>query len=187
MVKPTIFGKFWHLGVFCTDLILPTRTKFGVLYSTPTVYAYAPNFFSIRLFCRPLAAKSQNFCVFWTSAFCDVASWQKYEKVEHSTDAQLQAFSYPTVSKCLLYSNAFLAKSYAQSLTFKGVTDRERDKNSTFWVKCDLHQTWQGDRGPWARSCTSKTFEGPTHTFAARDGENLGVIRPHQLKTPITP
>jgi len=42
--------------------------------------------------------------------------------------AQLQTFPYPTVSKSFLYANAFMAKSGAQSLTFKSVTDRQIDK-----------------------------------------------------------
>jgi len=87
------------------------------------VYAYAPNFVSIGLCCRPLAAKNPNFCRFWTSAFSGVANWQQSEKVEHGT--QLQTFPYRTVSKSFLYSNAFMAKSGAQSLTFKSVTDRQ--------------------------------------------------------------
>jgi len=52
-------------------------------YSRHTVYAYVPNFVSIGLFCRPLAAKNPNFAVFWTSAFSVVANWQQSEKVEH--------------------------------------------------------------------------------------------------------
>ena len=56
-------------------------------YSRPTVYAYVPNFISIGLFCRPLAAKKPNFCqflrFFWTSAFSVVANWQQSQKVEH--------------------------------------------------------------------------------------------------------
>jgi len=43
-------------------------------------------------------------------------------------DAQLQAFPYPTASKSFLYFNAFMAKSGAQSLTFKSVTNRQTDK-----------------------------------------------------------
>ena len=51
-------------------------------YSRPTVHAYLPNFVSIGLFCRPVAAKNPNFCrffaVFWTSAFSDVANWHQF-------------------------------------------------------------------------------------------------------------
>ena len=56
-----------------------------------------------------------------------------------NTSAQLQTFPYPTVSKSFLYSNAFMAKSDAQSLTFKSVTNKQTNrqtdrqtKNSTF-------------------------------------------------------
>jgi len=51
-----------------------------------------------------------------------------------NTGAQLQTFPYPTASKSFLYSNAFIAKSGAQSLTFKGVTKKQTqtDKNSMF-------------------------------------------------------
>jgi len=96
---------------------------------------------------------------------------------ELNTGAQLQTFPYPTASKLFLYSNAFMAVSGEQSLTFKSVTDRQTDKqtdkNSTFLatqrrVKSEPHQTWHGNRGPRARSCTSKTFGGLMHSFAAR-------------------
>ena len=47
-----------------------------------------------------------------------------------NTVAQLQIFPYPTASKSFLYSNAFIAKSGAQTLTFKSVTDRQTDKQT---------------------------------------------------------
>jgi len=47
-----------------------------------------------------------------------------------STDAQLQTFPYPKASKSFLYSNAFMAKSNAQTLTFKNVTDRQTYKQT---------------------------------------------------------
>ena len=82
-----------------------------------------------------------------------------------STGAQPQTFPYTAASKSFLYSNAFMAKSGAQTLTFKSETDKHKDrqKNSTFWpprrlVKSESHQTWHGDRGPRARSCASKTI-----------------------------
>jgi len=53
-----------------------------------------------------------------------------------NTGAQLLTFPYPTASKLFLYSNALIAKSGAQPLTLKSVTnkqtDRQTDKNSTF-------------------------------------------------------
>ena len=41
-----------------------------------------------------------------------------------NTGAQLQTFPYPTASKSFQYSNAFVAKSGAQSLTFQRVTNK---------------------------------------------------------------
>jgi len=49
------------------------------------------------------------------------------------------------------------------------------------------HQTWHGDRGPQARSCASKTFGVWCIVSPLGGAENLGVTRPRQLKTPITP
>jgi len=45
-----------------------------------------------------------------------------------STGAQPQTFPYPTVSKSFLYSNAFMAKWGAQTLTFKSLTNRQTDR-----------------------------------------------------------
>jgi len=111
-----------------------------------------------------------------------------------STGAQLQSFLYPMVSKSFLYSDAFMTKSGAQSLTFKGVKDRDRQtKNSTILAaplagEIRAPPTWHGDRGPQAHSCTSKAFGGLTHIVSLlRSVENLGITRPRQLKTLITP
>jgi len=46
--------------------------------------------------------------------------------------AQPQTFPYPTASKSFLYSNAFMAKSGAQILTFKSMTDRPTDKQKNW-------------------------------------------------------
>ena len=153
-------------------------------YSGLTVYAYVPNFVSIGLFCRPLAAKKPNFCQFlrFFGLRHLVLSPIGNNLTKLNTNAQLQTFPYPTVSKSFLYSNAFMAKSGAQTLTFKSVTDKQTNKQTSkqtdkktqhFWpprrrVKSEPHQTWHGDRGPRARSFTSKTFRGLTRSFAAR-------------------
>jgi len=112
-----------------------------------------------------------------------------------NTGAQLQTFSYPTASKLFLYSNAFMAKSGARTVTFKSVTDRQtnkqtnRQKTQRSWpprrrVKSERHQTWHSDRGPRACSCTCKTFGGLTHRFAARGTKYLGKPEPLNLKPP---
>ena len=47
-----------------------------------------------------------------------------------NTGVQLQTFPYPTASKSFLYSNAFMVKSGAQTLTFKSVTDKQTNKQT---------------------------------------------------------
>jgi len=56
-------------------------------------------------------------------------------------------------------------------------------KTQRFWpprprVKSEPHQTWHSDRGPRARSCTSKTFAHPAHSFAYRGAKILGKLNP---------
>jgi len=65
--KTTILGKFWHLGAPVPPPFYQWETHL-VCYSQPTVNAYVPNFVSIRLFCRPLAAKNPSECE-WVSSF----------------------------------------------------------------------------------------------------------------------
>jgi len=69
-------------------------------------------------------------------------------------------------------------------------TDKQADKKTQcFWpprrrLKSEPHQTWHGDRGPRARSCTSKTFGIWRIVSPLGGAENLGITRPRQLKTP---
>ena len=103
-----------------------------VCYSTSMVYAYVPNFVSVGLLCRSIGEKPQFLPFFGLRHL--VVSLIGSSLRMLNTGAQLQTFPYPTASKSLLYSNGFMAKSGAQTLTFKSVTDRQtnRQKNSTF-------------------------------------------------------
>jgi len=65
-------------------------------------------------------------------------------------------------------------------------------KTQCFWppqqqVKSEPHQTWHGDRGPRAHSCTSKTSGVRRIVSPIGGAENFGTTRPPQLKAPITP
>ena len=127
----------------------------------------SPSVYSVVLWRR----KTPIVVAFWTSVFSVSPIGSSLRKLNRG--AQLQTYPYPTESKSFLYSNPFTVKSGAQSVTFKSVTDRQTNKKQRFWpprrrVKSEPHQTWHGDRGPRARSCTSKTFGGLTHSFAAR-------------------
>ena len=101
-----------------------------VYYSRPTVYAYIPNFVSIGLVCHPLLAKKPQFLPFLDFGIVVSPLGSNLRKL--NTGAQLQTFSYPTVSKSFLYSNAFMAKSGAQSLTFNSVTNKQTKKLNVF-------------------------------------------------------
>ena len=118
--------------------------------------------------------KTPIFVAFWTSAL--VMSPIGINLRKWCTGAQLQTFAYPTASKSFLYCNAFMAKLGTQSLTFKSMTDRQKQtKNWTFLATPAAGEIWaHGDRGPRARSCTSNTFGGLTHSFAAKGHWKFG-------------
>ena len=140
-----------------------------VFYSRPTVYAYVPKISSRSVYSVALWRRKPQFLPY-SQLRHSVVSPVGSNPRNLSIGAQLQTFPYPTVSKSFLYSNVFLAKSGAQSLTFKIVTDKQTNrqtdkKTQRFWlprrrVKSEPHPTWHGDRGPRARSCTYKTFGG---------------------------
>ena len=91
-------------------------------------YTYVPNCVSIGLFCRRLSARDPKFWRVWTDILCCPYSWRHSEQVENwCTTTNLP---YTTASKSFLYSNAFVAKSGAQSLTFKSVTEKLTDRQT---------------------------------------------------------
>jgi len=136
--KTTILGKFltfWGL------LYRPPFTDEGQMWRatadsryTLTCQISSRSVYSVALCLR----KTPIFAVFWTSACNVVASWQQSDKVEHgcTTTNLLLSNGIKIVSVLsFLYSSAFIAKSGAQSLTFKSVTNKQTDKqtkNSTF-------------------------------------------------------
>jgi len=120
-----------------------------VCHSRPMVYAYVPNFSSIGLFSRPLAAKN---AIFWTLAFSGVANWQQSEILEHGcTTTNLP------VSNSIKIVSVLLGKIVRTNCTFtamtKRQTDRQTDRQKTqrFWLphtgrlKSEPHQTWHAD------------------------------------------
>jgi len=131
-----------------------------------------------RFIPSPSVGENPNFCRFWIRHLVLSPIGSSLRKF--NMGGQLQTFPYPTASKSFLYTNAFIAKSGAQSLTNKQ-TNRQtnRQKTQRFWpprrrVKSEPHQTWHGDRGPRDRSCISKTFPGTAHSFAARGRSKCG-------------
>jgi len=89
---------------------------------------YMPNFVSFGLFCRPLAAKTPNFAVFGLRHFVMMPVHGNVRKL--NTGAQLQTFPYTTVPKTFLYSNNFMAKSYAETPSLKSVKDEQTNQQT---------------------------------------------------------
>ena len=172
-------GQILRFGGSCTDPLLPMRAKFSTLEQTHSVRLCA-KFHLCRFILSPSSSKKKQFLPFfglWHLVVSPVGSSLR----KLNTGAQLQISPYPTASKSFLYSNAFVAKSGAQTLTFKSVTDRQT-KTHRFLpprrrVKSEPYQTWHGNRGPQACSCTSKTFQSLTHSFAARGRWKFGGNR----------
>jgi len=99
-----------------------------------------PNFVWISLFCRPVVAKTPNFCrflpffaVFWTLAFSDVANWHRSQKVEHgctTTNLPLSnGIKIVSVLQCL-HGEIWRTNSDVQKRD--GQTDRQTKKTQCF-------------------------------------------------------
>ena len=121
--------QFWtHFDIWvgsCTDPLLPMRSNLvrRALEQTHGV-RYMPNFVSIGLFLSPSGSdKTQIFPFFWTSAFCGVANCRQSDKVEYGCTTTNQGIK-------IVY--AFMAKSGAQTLTFKSVTNKHTQKLNVF-------------------------------------------------------
>ena len=110
------------------------RAKFGVLEHTHGL-CLRPNFVSIGLFCRPLAAKKLKktpiFAVFWNSAFSVVANWQQSEKVEHGcTTTNLPLSNGIKIVSVLQRLHGEIGRRNSDVQKRDGQTNRE--ENSTF-------------------------------------------------------
>jgi len=135
---------------------------------------------SRRLFCRPLVKNNLNFChifdfgIQWCRQLA--AIWESWARAHNYKPSPIQRYQNLSVLQ-RIHGEIWRTKSDVQK------RDGQRDKQT----KCKPYQTWHGDRGPRARSCVSKTF-GVWRMVSPLGGtEYLGMTRPCQLKTPITP
>ena len=144
-------------------------------YSRPTVYAYVPNFVSIGLFCRPLAAKKKQFlplfAIFGLRHLVLSPIGNSFEKVEHGcTTTNLPLSNGIKIVSVLRRLHGEIGRTNFDVQKRDGQTDKKTQRflPPRRRVKSELHQTWHGDRGPRARSFNSKTFRCLTRSFAAR-------------------
>jgi len=121
-------GQILTFGGSCTDRLLPMTAKFSVLEQTHGIRLRA-KFRLDRFILTPSCGENPQILPlfgFWHLVMSPVGSRQR----KLNTGAQLQTFPYPTVSKSFLYSNAFLAKSCAQTLTFTSVTNKQTNRQN---------------------------------------------------------
>jgi len=100
--------------------------------------------------------------VFWTSAFSGVVNWQQTGKVEHGcTTTNLPLSKGFKIVFVLQRLHGEIGRTNSEVQKPDGRTNRQRDRQklSVLGVKSEPHQTSHVDRGPQARSCTSKTWE----------------------------
>jgi len=131
---------------------------------------------SLRLvYSVALLAQNPNFSIFWTLAFTGVAKWQQSEEVEYGCiTTRLPLSNGMKIVSVLQYLHGEIgAHNLWRSEVWRTNGQTDIQKNWTFLAapaagEIRAHQTWHSDRGPRARSCTSKTSGGLTHSFAAR-------------------
>ena len=134
-------------------------------------------FASISLLCRLLAAKTPIFLPFFGLRHLVVSPvGGNLRKFNIGAQLQIWLSNFIKIVSLLHRLHGEIGRINSDVQKRDKQTDKQTDKN-----------TWHGDRGPRARSCTSKTFGGLMHSFAARGAENLGITRHRQIKTAITP
>jgi len=108
------------------------RAKFGVLEQNHGIDLHAKFRLDWFILSPSGGEKPKILRFFWTSVLSPLGGSLR----KLNTSAQPQTFPYPTASKPFLYNKAFTAKSGAQTLTFKSMTNRQRDRqkknSSTF-------------------------------------------------------
>jgi len=161
-----IFSFFiWHLRGSCTDLLLPMRAKFSVLERTHAIRLSA-KFRLDRYILSPSGREKPQiiFTVFGLRHFVVSlidSNLRMLSKVHNYKSSPIQTIKIVSVLQRL---HGEIGRTISEVQKRDEQTDIQT-KNSTFWstwrrVKSELHQTLHGDRGPRARSCTSKTFGG---------------------------
>ena len=104
--------------------------------------------------------KKTIFAIFWTSAFSGVANWQQSEKVEHwRTTANHRSTNGIKIFSVLQRLHGEIVRTISDVQKRDEQTNKQTDKQKLNVLKSEPHQTWHGDRGPRACSCTSKIFE----------------------------
>jgi len=118
--------------------------------------------------------KTPIFAVFWTSAFSVITNWQQSDKVEHGCSTTNPPLSNGIkIVSVLQRLHGEIGRTISDVQKRDDQTNRQTKKLNVFGdpgggeIRAPPN-LGHGDRGPRARSCTSKTFGGLAHSFAAR-------------------
>jgi len=195
--KTTFLDKLWHFWGSCANPFYRWEPNL-VCRSRRTVYAYVPNFVSVGLFCRSLVAKKlekPKFLPFFGLRHLVVSPvGSNLRKL--NTVAQLQTFPNPTSSKSFRYPQRLhgeIGRTISDVQKRDRQTDREPDKK--LYVFGHTGGVWNPSliklgmviEDFWHVLAPLKLL-GVWRIVSLIGGvENLGVTRPPQLKTPITP
>jgi len=125
--EPSNFWQILIFGGFCTDPRLPMRVTIWCA-KTHGIRMRAKFRLDRFILSPSVGEKKTIFAVFSTRHL--VVSPIDSNLRMLNMGAQLQTFPYPTASKPFLCANTFVAKSGAQSLTFKSVTDRQTNRQT---------------------------------------------------------
>ena len=116
--------------------------------------------------------------------------WRKLNTVHNSRPLPTNVIKTVSVLEQLhgdiVRRNSVVQKGDGQTDIYR---ETNRQKRSTFWpprrrVKSEPYQTWHGDRGPRARSCTSENLVVGRIVPPLGGTENVGKPVPLILKTP---
>jgi len=116
------FGQIFTFGGSCTDPLLPMRAKSGVLQLTHSARLRVKICLDRFILSHSVGENPQFLPFFGLRHLVMSTVGGNLRKL--NTGAQLQTFPYPMASKSFLYSNVFMVKSSAQTLTFKSVTSQ---------------------------------------------------------------
>ena len=215
--------NFWQMLTFGGLLYRPhlvDGVKFGVLKQTERLHLHAK--FNLNVFI--LSASGGQSTQFWANFDCwgasrsvySIALWRRKTPIfaifglrhlvistvggnlrKLNTGAQLQTFPYPTASKSFVFSNAFMAKSGEQTMTFKSVTYRQSVTAKKHDRQTKISTFFRHPGGGWnpRHIKLGMVIDDLEHVLAPLKrlgvwrivSVNLGVTRPRQIKIPITP
>ena len=154
------FGQFLTFFGAAVPTLLPIRAKFGELQQTRGL-RFRAKFRLDRFILSFCAGEKTQFLPFFALFFGIrhlVVSPIVNNLRKLSMGTQLQTFPYPTASKSFLCSNAFMAKSGAQ--TFKSVTNKQTNRQTNRQTRNRKHRRAAAKPAAYAPNAVNTREQG---------------------------